>query len=76
VKTPLQSKTDGGLQSWLWNLKTTYKLKLPQPTEGGADQAAAAERQKNKNIIQPPGKTPTELQLKYQHQVWMLEEQY
>jgi hypothetical protein len=32
----------------LRNLKTTYKLKLPHSTEGGADQAAASERQKKK----------------------------
>jgi hypothetical protein len=60
-------------------LRTTYKLKLPHLTEGGADQAAASERQKktkqNKiNTTQPPGKTMTELLLKYQDQDWMLEE--
>jgi hypothetical protein len=40
---------------------TTCKLKLPQPTEGGADQTAASERQQektktkqNKNTAQPP----------------------
>jgi hypothetical protein len=27
----------------------TYKLKLPHPTEGGVDQAAASEKQKKKN---------------------------
>jgi hypothetical protein len=31
------------------NLRTAWKLKLPHLTEGGADQAAAAERQKKKN---------------------------
>jgi hypothetical protein len=30
----------------LWNLRTTYKPKLPHLTEGGTDKAAAAERQK------------------------------
>jgi hypothetical protein len=32
----------------LQNLRTTCKLKLPHLTERGADQAAAAERQKKK----------------------------
>jgi hypothetical protein len=80
VKTKLQSKTAGELQSWFQNLRTTYKLKLPHPTEGGADQPAASERQKKKekkkkkNAIQPPGKTTTEFLLKYKHKDWMLEE--
>jgi hypothetical protein len=39
----------------------------------GADQAAAAERQKKTNTTQPTGETMTEL-LKYPHQDWMLEE--
>jgi hypothetical protein len=38
-----------GYRADLWNLKTTYKLKLPQFIEGGPDQAAATERQKQKN---------------------------
>jgi hypothetical protein len=41
---------------------------------GGADQAATSEKQKKKNITQPPGKTMIELLLKYQQQDWMLEE--
>jgi hypothetical protein len=32
----------------LLNLRKAYKLKLPYLTEGGADQAAATERQKKK----------------------------
>jgi hypothetical protein len=32
----------------LQNLRTTYKLKLPHLTEGGADQAGVTERQKEK----------------------------
>jgi hypothetical protein len=53
----------------LLKLRTTCKLKLPQPTEGGADKEAAAESQKKKkNTTQPPGETKTELLLKYQHQ--------
>jgi hypothetical protein len=61
----------GGLQSLFQNLRTTNKLKLPYPTEGGADKAAASERQKEKQTnkknqtTQPPGKTTTELLLKY-----------
>jgi hypothetical protein len=60
----------------LWNPRTTYKLKRPHPTEGGADQAAASKRQKKEknNTTQPPGKSMTELLLKYQHQDWMLKE--
>jgi hypothetical protein len=61
----------------LWNLRTTCKLKLLHLTEGGSDQAAAAERQKKtkqKNTTQPPSKITTELLFKYQHQDWMLEE--
>jgi hypothetical protein len=61
VKTQLQSRTASGLPSWFQYMRTAYKLKLPHPTEGGADQAAASEREKktNKqtNTIQPPGKT-------------------
>jgi hypothetical protein len=59
----------------LLNLRTACKLKLPHPTEGGADKEAANERQK-KNIThkQPPGETITELLVKYQHQDWMLKE--
>jgi hypothetical protein len=62
----------------LLNLRTACKLKLPHITEWGADQAAAAERQKKKKqtlpTSQPSGKTTTELLLKHQHQDWMLEE--
>jgi hypothetical protein len=43
---------------------------------GEADQAAAAERRKKKTLPtgQTPGKTKTELLLKYQNQDWILEE--
>jgi hypothetical protein len=60
----------------LLNLRTACKLKLPHLTEGGADQAVATESQKKKTLptSQPPGKTTTELLLKYQHQDWTLEE--
>jgi hypothetical protein len=34
----------------LLNLKTALKHKLPHLTEGGADQAAATERQKKKTL--------------------------
>jgi hypothetical protein len=59
------------------NLRTAFRLKLPHLTGGGANQAAATERQKKKRTLptgQPPGETMTELLLKYQHQDWMLEE--
>jgi hypothetical protein len=58
------------------NLRTACKLKLPLLTEGGADQAAATERQKRKTptISQPPGKTTPDPLLKYQHLDWILEE--
>jgi hypothetical protein len=36
------------------NLRTACKLKLPHLTEGGADQAAASEKQKKKNTIHKP----------------------
>jgi hypothetical protein len=55
----------------LLNLRATCKLKLPHITGGGSNQAAAAERQKNKTL---PGETMTELLLICQHQDWMLEE--
>jgi hypothetical protein len=60
----------------LLNLRTACKLQKPHLTEGGDDQAAATERQKKKTLptSQSPGKTTTELLLKYQHQDWMLEE--
>jgi hypothetical protein len=47
------------------NLTTACKLKLPQFTAGGADQAAAAEREKNKTLLtnQSPVETKTELLL-------------
>jgi hypothetical protein len=53
----------------LLNLRTACKLKLPHLTERRADQAASAERQKEKQ----PDETKTELLLKCQHQDWMLE---
>jgi hypothetical protein len=60
----------------LLNLSTACKLKLPHLTEGGADQAAAAERQKKKHY--PQANHLARLQqsfcLKYQHQNWMPEE--
>jgi hypothetical protein len=77
VKNKLQSRIGGGLQSSFQNLKTTYKLKLPHPTEEGAEKAPASERQKKKkkkNTTKPHGQTTTEFLLKYQHQDWMLEE--
>jgi hypothetical protein len=37
-----------GYRADLLNLRTTYKLKLPHHTEGGADQASASERKKEK----------------------------
>jgi hypothetical protein len=37
-----------GHRADLWNLRTTYKLKLQHLTEEGADQAAASERQNKK----------------------------
>jgi hypothetical protein len=59
----------------LLNLGTTCKLKLPHPIGGGADPAAAAERQKNETLLtsQGPGETTTEFLLICQHQYWMLE---
>jgi hypothetical protein len=49
----------------LLNLRTACKLQLPHLTEGGVDQAAAAERQKKKTLptSQPPGETATEILL-------------
>jgi hypothetical protein len=38
----------------LLNLRAALTLKLPHLTEGGADQAAVAERQKKKNTIHKP----------------------
>jgi hypothetical protein len=61
----------------LLNLRTACKLKLPHLTVGGADQAAAAKRQKNKTLFTSQNtihKTTTELLLICQHQDWMLEE--
>jgi hypothetical protein len=52
-------------------LRAACKFKLPHVTEGGADQAAAAERQKKKNNTH---KTKIEILLKYQHQDCMLKE--
>jgi hypothetical protein len=79
MKTQLQNRTAGRLQSWFQNLRTTYKFKLPHLTEGGTDQAAASENKtkQNKtkqNTTQPSGETTRELLLKYQNQDWMLEE--
>jgi hypothetical protein len=48
VKTQLQSRTAGELQSRFQNLRKIYKLKLPYLIEGGDDQTAASERQKKK----------------------------
>jgi hypothetical protein len=57
-------------------MRTACKLKLPYITKGGADKAAATERQKKKTLptSQPPGKATKELLLKYQYQDWMVEE--
>jgi hypothetical protein len=57
------------------NLRTARKLKLPHFTGGGTNQAAAAERKKNKTLLrsQSPGETMTEILLICQHQDWMLE---
>jgi hypothetical protein len=59
--------------SYLCNLKTTCKLKLPHFTERGADQTDADERQK-KNLSTQPHGIMAELLLEYQHQDWMLKE--
>jgi hypothetical protein len=60
----------------LLSLRGAYKIKLPHLIGGGADQAAAAERQKRKTklISQSPGESTIELLLISQHQDWMLEE--
>jgi hypothetical protein len=65
-----------GDRAVLWNLRTIYKLKLPHLAEGGADYAAATERQEKKTdkTPQPTGETNTEPLLIYQHQEWMLKE--
>jgi hypothetical protein len=42
-----------GYRDVLLNLRTACKLKLPHLTEGGADQAAAGERQKKNNTHKP-----------------------
>jgi hypothetical protein len=55
----------------LLNLRTACRLKLPYLTGGRADQAAATEKQKEKNPLhtgQQRGKIMTELLLKYQHE--------
>jgi hypothetical protein len=59
----------GRLQSCSPELEGKTEIKLPNLTEGEADQAAAAERQKKKSTIQPPivGETTIELLLKYKH---------
>jgi hypothetical protein len=59
----------------LLNLRTACKLKLPQLTGGGANQAVSAERQKNEKLLtsQSPRKNTIELLLICQYQDWMLE---
>jgi hypothetical protein len=61
------------------NLRTAFRLKLPNLTKAEADQALATERQnkKKKNPLptgQSPGKTKAEVLFKYQHQDWMVKE--
>jgi hypothetical protein len=56
----------------LWNLRTSHT----SPREELTKQLPLKNRKKKKNreIPQPPGKTKTELLLKYQHEEWMLKE--
>jgi hypothetical protein len=63
-----------GYRAYLWNLRITYKLKLPHPTEGGANELPLKDRRKTGETQQPPDETKRELLLKYQHQDWMLKE--
>jgi hypothetical protein len=53
-ETPTPTQDSWWATELIQNLTTTYKHKLPQPTEGGADQTFASERQKkNKNKHYP-----------------------
>jgi hypothetical protein len=52
VKSHLQSRKLVNYRADLLNLRTAYKLNLPHLIGGGADQAAAAERQKKKHYSQ------------------------
>jgi hypothetical protein len=78
VKTQLKSRTAGGLQSSFQNLRTTYQLKLPHPLRRSSPSSCLlkTEEEKKINTTQTPGKTMTELWLKYQHKDWMLKYQY
>jgi hypothetical protein len=57
-----------------WNLRTTYKLKLPTSLREELTKQLLLKDRRKKNTTQPPGETMTELQLKHQHQDWMLKE--
>jgi hypothetical protein len=62
-------------------MRTAYKLKLPhQPRQKLTKKLSLKDRRKKKkqqtNTTQQPGKTMTELLLKYQHQDWMLDKEH
>jgi hypothetical protein len=56
----------------LWNLRINHTSLREELTK----QLLLKDRKKTGKSPQPPGKTKTELLLKYQHQDWMLKEKY
>jgi hypothetical protein len=59
-----------GYRADLWNLKTSHTSMREELTK----QLPLKDRRKSGETPQPPGKTKTELLLKYQHQDWMLKD--
>jgi hypothetical protein len=60
-----------GCRADLWKLRTRCHTTLREEL---TKQLLLKDRRKTGDTPQPPGKTKTELLLKYQHQDWMLKE--
>jgi hypothetical protein len=60
-----------GYRADLWKLRTSRHTTLREEL---TKQLLLKDRRKTSDTPQPPGKTKTELLLKYQHQDWMLKE--
>jgi hypothetical protein len=56
----------------LWNLKKSHTSLREELTK----QLPLKDRKKTGESSQPPGKTKTEFQLKYQHKDWMLKKKH
>jgi hypothetical protein len=72
VKTNSKAGQLVGHRADLWNLRTSHTSLREELTK----QLPLKDMKKIGESPQPPGKTKTELLLKYQHQDWMLKEKH